>query len=664
MLKFHHIYYILLCLASVPVYASGEDSLSTRDRLWQQIAIDTLPHRITHDNIERIAHSATILLTLNGEGDTLGLRNTYAQAYYYNLLANNNLALDFLESNVQEQFPYIVGELNGHFGLRRYLACKDIPSDSCAAIRKWGLQFFEKAAVTSNIMPKEQWKWIVSNIKNELPYSSFQESVTLDTSHYTVLSNKNWEGSIIGFRRLPGIQNLLISNGTRDSIIVLEWSGKANSWTDVTEAAGLNNYPGGHRIYIVDYNNDGLDDILILRQSSVVASPAKLFPSLLQNDGKGSYTDVTATTGLDKVNRPNCACWDDINGDGRPDVFIGSYRENAVWLVQDSTGRFTNMANAYNISTAKENITDCAILDLNGDGKKDLLLSNYKGKNKAYIQELVDNKYIIFRDQAREMGLQTPTLSGAILTDDYNHDGRQDALFLSDVSERFDIIAQILTQQDTVIADTSLLLHTSDKGLQSTLLPKELAFYRTGIAVNTLEGTRLIYGGGKTTESLLPLFEYTLGDEKVSIANIPGLPLYPHSITTVETGGQPHFLIKGGGDYPVMRDHVSSFSYQPEAGGKFHRIFNLQQWKTGDVIRYTIHNKDGVVSERSVTVQARDSKGNHALQEWIWLPEGYHITLLSEISKKQTEHLPASSPKEKKKKKTKKPKNKGTSVSE
>jgi hypothetical protein len=84
--------------------------------------------------------------------------------------------------------------------------------------------------------------------------------------------------------------------------------------------AGLGEQLGGLNILQTDYSNDGHLDILVLR--GAWESPQR--KSLLRNNGNGTFTDVTAASGLATLTATQAAVWVDVDNDGRLDLFVGN----------------------------------------------------------------------------------------------------------------------------------------------------------------------------------------------------------------------------------------------------------------------------------------------------------------------------------------------------
>jgi hypothetical protein len=91
-----------------------------------------------------------------------------------------------------------------------------------------------------------------------------------------------------------------------------------SAFVDVTEKAGLTARGWGQGVCAGDYDNDGDTDLFVTYYGRVV---------LYRNDGKGAFTDVTATSGL-AFPRPRWnsgAAFVDFDRDGVLDLFISAY---------------------------------------------------------------------------------------------------------------------------------------------------------------------------------------------------------------------------------------------------------------------------------------------------------------------------------------------------
>ena len=131
-----------------------------------------------------------------------------------------------------------------------------------------------------------------------------------------------------------------------------------------------------------DYDIDGDIDVFIgsLSVPGVYGITPKQL--LLENDGKGNFTNVTDKKAfkLNDVGMITDAIWEDIDNDSKKDLIIVG--EWMAPIIFKNTGR--------RLAEFKNNLTDekgfwnsVSCVDLNNDGKKDLIFGN-KGTNTSY----------------------------------------------------------------------------------------------------------------------------------------------------------------------------------------------------------------------------------------------------------------------------------------
>jgi tetratricopeptide (TPR) repeat protein len=190
------------------------------------------------------------------------------------------------------------------------------------------------------------------------------------------------------------------------------------TFTERTAAAGLNNQVGGLNIVQTDYNNDGCQDILVLRGGWEVAQRK----SLLKNNCNGTFTDVTAEAGLaGTVTATQTAAWLDINNDGLLDLFIGNEDSPSQLFLNKGGTRFEEISHAAHVdrlSFAKA----VTAADFDNDGWPDLYVSNYDGPNILYH----NNHDNTFTDVTLKAGVPGSGRGFGAWFFDYDNDGWPD----------------------------------------------------------------------------------------------------------------------------------------------------------------------------------------------------------------------------------------------
>ena len=121
-----------------------------------------------------------------------------------------------------------------------------------------------------------------------------------------------------------GWQDILLINGadwpghkkSRSTLRLYHNNGNG-TFTDVTARTGLDVEMYGMGVAVGDYNNDGFPDILI-----TCVGQNRLF----RNTGKGTFVDVTTSSGLGKREGfSTSALWFDYDRDGLLDLFVCNY---------------------------------------------------------------------------------------------------------------------------------------------------------------------------------------------------------------------------------------------------------------------------------------------------------------------------------------------------
>ena len=195
------------------------------------------------------------------------------------------------------------------------------------------------------------------------------------------------------------------------------------TFSDRTVQAGLANQLGGLNLIQADYNNDGCMDVLVLR----AGWEFPIRKSLLRNNCDGTFTDVTAASGLGSTPAPTqTAVWADVDNDGLLDLFVGNENAPSQLFRNRGDGTFEDISHAAGVD--KTAFTKGVVAaDYDKDGYVDFYLSNFDGANVLYH----NNGNLTFTDVARQAGVQAPFVSFATWFFDYDNDGWPDLFVTS-----------------------------------------------------------------------------------------------------------------------------------------------------------------------------------------------------------------------------------------
>ncbi len=181
----------------------------------------------------------------------------------------------------------------------------------------------------------------------------------------------------------------------RRSLHALYRNNRNGTFTNITAGSGLDVEMYGMGVAIADYDNDGRDDVYITALEG---------DRLFHNEGGGKFRDVTRQSGIANRSFGTSAAWLDYDRDGRADLFVANY---VVWTPETDLW--------------------CS---LDGATKSYCTPESYKGTASKLYRNLGGGK---FEDVSAKAGVGDPTsksLGVAVL--DYDGDGWPDLFVAND----------------------------------------------------------------------------------------------------------------------------------------------------------------------------------------------------------------------------------------
>jgi hypothetical protein len=240
------------------------------------------------------------------------------------------------------------------------------------------------------------------------------------------------------------------------------------TFTDVTAKAGVSNDRWGYGVSVADFDNDGWPDIFVGNYGK---------NRLYRNNHDGTFTDVAETAGVALGNWSSGSTWGDYDGDGRLDLYVAGYvhfdrdslpiggskavgysfcqyRGQAVncgprGLIGEPDHLFHNNGDGtFTDVTVKAGVEDkdryygftAIFVDVNNDGKPDLVVGNDSTPNYLYINKgdgtFDDQSYIsgfALNSDGREIA------SMGVAAGDYENNGLID-FFITDFGDDYKVL--------------------------------------------------------------------------------------------------------------------------------------------------------------------------------------------------------------------------------
>ena len=226
--------------------------------------------------------------------------------------------------------------------------------------------------------------------------------------------------------------------GEGDGLKYYQNNGKGK-FIDASSQSNLAQAHGGLNINQCDFNNDGFLDIFVMR-GAWFETEGKIPNSLLQNNGDGSFTDVTKAAGLYTKAPTQASVWIDFNKDGWVDLFVanesserGQYN-NELWMNQKN-GKFINKIENSGLEM-NGFYKACTQVELEFETNLPaLFLSDYKGANKLFSYELVNGQDVKFNNISVEKEIADPETSFSCFAFDYNNSGSEN-VFVSGYGDK------------------------------------------------------------------------------------------------------------------------------------------------------------------------------------------------------------------------------------
>jgi hypothetical protein len=268
---------------------------------------------------------------------------------------------------------------------------------------------------------------------------------TLKVANYSVPAVADWNADglpdlIVGEKTSDGLGKVRVylNTGTVANVVYGSYFYAQSNGSDlsVTAAGCLGAFP---RVY--DWDGDGRQDLLVgqgdgrialfLNNSNIQSAPQFAAPTWLQVGPTGSKVDINVGTRatLDIV---------DWNNDGRYDLVVGSYDGKVRVYLNQAVSGVADFQSEIIVQSGSADLvapglrSSASVVDLDGDGRKDLVIGNTDGQILFYANVGTDaapafNGYQLLAIDNVPLQLTGTTRARPFVTD-FDGDGRLDLL--------------------------------------------------------------------------------------------------------------------------------------------------------------------------------------------------------------------------------------------
>ena len=154
--------------------------------------------------------------------------------------------------------------------------------------------------------------------------------------------------------------------------------GQGMQFEDVSATAGLSTAAGAYGVAVADYDGDGWDDLFFAASSGGSA--------LFRNRGDGTFESTTQQAGIDVLGDAVSPLWADVDNDGDPDLFVGvrSYSgQTSRFYRNNGDGTFTDISAETGVDV-EAIVGSASFGDYDNDGRVDLFIATRDSHDRLY----------------------------------------------------------------------------------------------------------------------------------------------------------------------------------------------------------------------------------------------------------------------------------------
>ena len=228
-------------------------------------------------------------------------------------------------------------------------------------------------------------------------------------------------GTAIADLNNDGKPDLITVNGQGNSITIF----KNTSTIGIVSFNTKNDYAAGaspNRVTAGDLNGDGKTDIVVTNANSGNASTISIF----ENTSSGDTISLSAKTDISTGNGSGGTAIADMDGDGKPDIIVGSGNSGIFSFLKNTTTPGSPISFApkvdYTFFDRADNLT---IADVDNDGRPDLIIADFSASAITIFPNTSSGGVFFLGER---IDYDAGTAPGYITTGDLDGDGKVDII--------------------------------------------------------------------------------------------------------------------------------------------------------------------------------------------------------------------------------------------
>jgi len=262
----------------------------------------------------------------------------------------------------------------------------------------------------------------VTNDGPNILYRNNGDGTLTDVTSIAGVGNAGWgRGAAWGDFDNDGYLDLYVVNSLSSQASVLYHNNGDRTFTDVASIAGVEFMGNGRGVGWGDYDADGDLDLYVVNYWPGGSA-------LYRNNSDGTFTNVAGSAGVENNGLGTGVAWGDYDADGYLDLYVVNYGGYGNFLYQNNgNGTFSDVTQTAGVGLV-DNGYGTAWADYDLDGDLDLYVVNYRGGRKAYGANVLfaNNSDGTFSDATERAGVGDLGYGYGTAWGDYDNDGDLD----------------------------------------------------------------------------------------------------------------------------------------------------------------------------------------------------------------------------------------------